>query len=245
MGVWGGFILKPPSEHYPNLPELEDLTMQLAKLAGLATVPHTLIPLASGELSYLTRRIDRKDKQKFHTEDMCQLTERMTEAKYRGSYEQIAKVITKYSERPLLDLTRFYEVVLYCFLTGNNDMHLKNFSMIKADDDKYQLSPAYDLVAAELVVEDDDEEMALTLNGKKKRLKRKDFIAAMRNAKLTDKSIENIFQRFSRAQNQWVRMIDASFLPKEMKAAYQEMILKKMQQLDYLPLSTQPVTDNE
>lgn len=100
-GLWGNYILKPPTEHYSNLPELEDLTMHLAEIAGIKTVPHTLIRLKSGELSYLTKRIDRDGKKKFHMEDMCQITERLTEEKYRGSYEQISPIRFSYVRRPL------------------------------------------------------------------------------------------------------------------------------------------------
>ncbi|MCR6637982.1 MAG: HipA domain-containing protein [Sporocytophaga sp.] len=168
-GVWGEYILKPPTIHYPHLPELEDVTMHLAEIAGIKTVPHALIRLASGELSYITKRIDRKGKQKFHMEDMCQVTERLTEAKYRGSYEQIGKAIMKYSSNPGLHLIIFFEQVIFSFLTGNNDMHLKNFSLFKDPKLGYSLSLAYDMVAAALVVENDDEELALNLNGKKEK----------------------------------------------------------------------------
>ncbi len=109
------------------MPEVEDLTMHLAKIARIKTVPHTLIRLQSGDLAYLTKRIDRVKKAKLHMEDMCQLTERLTEDKYHGSYEQIGKAIQKYSATPGLDLIILFEVVLFSFLTGNADMHLKNF----------------------------------------------------------------------------------------------------------------------
>ena len=141
------------------MPELEDLTIHLASLAGIATVPHTLIRLKSVELSYLTKRIDRKAKQKFHMEDMCQLTESLTEAKYRGSYEQIGKALVQYSANPVFDVINFFEQVVFCFLTGNNDMYMKNFSLLKDPKRGYNLSSAYDMVPAELVVEGDDEEL--------------------------------------------------------------------------------------
>src|SRR5215204_1289208 len=168
VGLWGGYILKPPSIHYPQLPEVEDLTMHLASLAKIKVAPHSLIRLQSGELAYITRRIDRVKKTKLHMEDMCQLTERLTEDKYYGSYEQIAKAIHKYSVKPGLDTINFFVQVVFTFLTGNADMHLKNFSLINEPGTGPVLSPAYDMVATALVNPADDEDMALTLNGKKK-----------------------------------------------------------------------------
>ncbi|WMJ75121.1 HipA domain-containing protein [Cytophagaceae bacterium ABcell3] len=231
VGVWPDYILKPPTEFYPNLPELEDLTMHLAELAGIKTVPHTLIRLKSGELAYLTKRIDRKGKQKIHMEDMCQLTEKLTEFKYKGLYEQIGKVVGKYSENPVLDIVAYFEQVVFCFLTGNNDMHLKNFSLIKKVGGGYNLSSAYDMVASELVVEGDDEELALTLNGKKKKIKFSDFEVAMSRFEVNERAFKNIFNRFVKALPKWQEFIEESFLPEDMKEAYQEMLVKKFKQL--------------
>ena len=231
MGVWGGYILKPPGEYYPNLPELEDLTMHLAEIAGINAVPHTLIRLASGELSYLTKRIDRKGRQKYHMEDMCQLTERLTEMKYRGSYEQIGKALVKYSANPGLDIINFFEQVVFSFLTGNNDMHLKNFSLFKGNNG-YNLSPAYDLVASELVVEGDDEELALNLNGKKRKITRRDFESGMGRFKIDRRAFDNIFRRFKSVIPEWHTMIDISFLPERMKEEYHAMIKRKAEQIE-------------
>ena len=108
VGLWGGYILKPPTKQFPSLPELEDLTMNLATLSKIDTVPHSLIRLNNGKLAYITKRIDRAEGKKIHMEDMCQLTERLTEFKYRGSYEQIGKAIQKYSANPGLDLINFF-----------------------------------------------------------------------------------------------------------------------------------------
>jgi serine/threonine-protein kinase HipA len=130
VGLWGGYIIKLPTLQYPQLPEVEDVTMHLAKLTNIKTVPHTLIRLTSGNLAYITKRVDRVKKGKLALEDMCQLTERLTEDKYRGSYEQIAKAIQKYSGTSGLDVVNLFEVVLFSFLTGNADMHLKNFSLL-------------------------------------------------------------------------------------------------------------------
>jgi len=232
MGVWGEYILKPPGDFYISLPELEDLTMHLAQIANIKTVPHTLIRLNSGELSYLTKRIDRKRNQKFHMEDMCQLTGKLTESKYRGSYEQIGKIIVRYSEFPMLDMINFFEIVLFSFLTGNNDMHLKNFSLFKDPYSGYRLSPAYDLVASELVVEGDDEELALTLNGKKKNIKRVDFDKAAKLFHIDNKAFENIFKRFKKVIPLWHQFIELSFLPEHLKKEYHNLIQKKVVQIE-------------
>ena len=230
VGLWGEYILKPQTELYPHLPENEDLTMHLAEISKIKTVEHSLIRLKSGQMAYVTKRIDRKDGKKTHMEDMCQLTERLTEHKYKGSYEQIAKIIAKYSSNPGLDITNFYELVLFSFLIGNNDMHLKNFSLIKLNSG-YSLCPAYDLIASELAVEGDDEELALNLNGKKKRIKRTDFEAAMKGSGLEKKVIDNIFMKFKKLLPQWTTFINQSFLSTAMQANYKALIALKAKQL--------------
>jgi serine/threonine-protein kinase HipA len=232
VGLWGKFILKPQTVLYEQLPEIEDLTMHLAELSKIKTVEHSLIRLKSGELAYITKRIDRLKNKKLHMEDMCQLTERQTEHKYKGSHEQVAKTLKTFSTNPGFDIVNFYELVLFCFLTGNNDMHLKNFSLLKGVDLNYNLCPAYDLVASELVVEDDDEELALNLNGKKKKIKRKDFSIAMKTSGMNDKSIENVFKKFERLVDKWHVFIDASFLSKKLKESYHNMIVEKYNQLN-------------
>jgi len=231
IGLWGEYILKPPTKYYQNLPEIEDLTMRLAESVKIKTVPHSLIYLQSGELAYITKRIDREKGKKLHMEDMCQLTERLTEHKYRGSHEQIAKAVLKYSANPGFDVINFYEMVIFSFLTGNSDMHLKNFSLIKNSPTGCNLCPAYDMVASQLVVEGDDEELALTLNGKKKKLKYSDFVTAMKSAGIEEKVLENIFKRFAKTQPEWHKLIDIGFLPENLKSEYHNLIDRKFNQL--------------
>lgn len=228
VGLWGQYILKPQTELYKELPEIEDVTMHLAESVNIKVVPHSLVRLKSGELAYITKRVDRTSKQKLHMEDMCQLTERLTEHKYKGSHEQIAKAINLFASNPGLDRVNFYELVLFCYLTGNNDMHLKNFSLLKDEKKAYNLCPAYDLVATKLVVEGDDEELALNLNGKKKKLKKKDFEDAMAKSKINAKAAENIFAKFMHVKPTWDKIINKSFLSKEMKKQYIEMIASKL-----------------
>ena len=232
VGLWGRYILKPSTNQYPNLPEVEDLTMHLAELAAITTVPHSLIRLKNGSLAYITKRIDRVKKGKLHIEDMCQLTERLTEDKYKGSYEQIAKAILKYSENPGLDLINFSEQVIFSFLTGNADMHLKNFSLIKQPQTGYVLSPAYDMVASSLMVKGDIEELALNINGKKRKLGRKDFDTFLSSFKILDeRAIKNIYQKFSMSIEKWYQFIPQSFLSKSLKQQYKELIHDKASKL--------------
>ncbi len=231
IGLWGEYILKPPTKYYQNLPEIEDLTMHLAESVKIKTVTHSLIYLQSGQMAYITKRIDREKGKKLHMEDMCQLTERLTEHKYRGSHEQIAKAILKYSANPGFDVINFYEMAIFSFLTGNSDMHLKNFSLLKNSASGYNLCPAYDMVASQLVVEGDDEELALTLNGKKKKLKQNDFVVAMKSAGISDKSISNIFLKFEKALQQWHDFIEISFLSESLKTDYHKLIDAKHNQL--------------
>ncbi len=231
VGLWGGYILKPPTQQYHQLPEVEDLTMHLASIAGLETVPHSLIRLTSGNLAYITKRIDREKKKKINMEDMCQLTERLTEDKYHASYEQIAKAILEYSTTPGLDVINFYEQVLFSFLTGNADMHLKNFSLINKPKTGYVLSPAYDMVATSLVNPADKEELALTLNGRKQKIQKSDFLSAFSAAKINKKAQENIFEKFENAIPKWITCIDISFLNEKMKLMYKSLIQEKINQL--------------
>jgi len=231
VGMWGGYILKPPSPHYPELPEVEDLTMHLAALAKIKVVPHSLIYLSSGNRAYITKRIDRIKKEKIHMEDMCQLTDRLTEDKYRGSHEQVAKAILKYSAFPGLDVVNFFELVLFSFLTGNADMHLKNFSLIHQPTIGPVFSPAYDLIATALVNPADDEELALTLNGKKKKINRNDFTAAFKTFKLDMKQQENIFNKMAKAKSKWFDFIDISFLSEEMKTSYKALLEERFTRL--------------
>ncbi|MFN8250097.1 MAG: HipA domain-containing protein [Ferruginibacter sp.] len=233
VGLWGAYILKPPTKQYPQLPELEDLTMHLASLAGIATVPHSLIRMQSGNLAYITKRIDRNKKSKLHMEDMCQLTERLTEDKYKGSYEQIGKAILKYSANPVLDLINFSEQVLFSFLTGNADMHLKNFSLIEQPGTGFVLAPAYDMVASALVVQGDNEELALNFNGKKRKLQRKDFDSVFSSFKvLEEKAIQNMYNKFSNAIESWLQFIPESFIDLPLQEQYVQLIRQRAKVLE-------------
>jgi serine/threonine-protein kinase HipA len=232
VGLWGGYILKPQTDRFRCLPENEDLTMHLAELARISVVPHSLIRFEDGELCYITKRIDRgPNGEKFPMEDMCQLSERLTEYKYKGSYEQIAKIINKYSSVPKLDVVNFWELVIFSWLTGNADMHLKNFSLYSNARGSYSLAPAYDLLSTVLAMPEDKEELALTLDARKRKISRKDFETAMLASGLEEKIISNMFAKFSRAAASWLGFIDFSFLPADLKELYKELLAKQLQRM--------------
>ncbi|MEQ1733501.1 MAG: HipA domain-containing protein [Bacteroidia bacterium] len=235
VGLYGDYILKPPSEYYAHLPEVEDLTMHLAEVCGLKTVPHSLVYLQDGTLCYLTKRVDRTKKGKLHMEDMCQLTERQTEDKYKGSHEQVAKTLLKYSANPLFDVTNFYELVVFSFLTGNADMHLKNFSLLENTEGDYTLAPAYDLVATALVNKADKEELALTLNGKKNKLNYNDFLTAFETSGLSKKVLDNTLENFFYCKKEMEAMVKQSFLTKEYQQNFLTLLNKRYQQLNIKP----------
>ena len=206
--------------------------MHLAEVVKIQVVPHTLVRFADGKLCYLTRRVDRTLKGgKIPMEDMCQISEKLTENKYKGSHEQIAKLILRYSSAPKLDLALFWEIVLFSWITGNSDMHLKNFSMYSPIPNNYQLSPAYDLLSTLLVLPSDTEELALTLNARKKKIKLQDFVTAVSNSGLDEKVFQNMLKKFRAAEDEWYDWIERSFLPQEMKTAYIQLIKERMNRL--------------
>ena len=162
---------------------------------------------------------------------MCQLTGRMTEHKYNGSHEQVAKAILQYSVNPMLDVINFFEQVVFSFLTGNADMHLKNFSLINQPEVGYSLSPAYDLVSTALVNPADEEELALTLNGKKRKISRHDFTVSFTTLRLDAKQQQNIFDKMENTKTEWFQFIDISFISEEFKVALKDQISGRFEKL--------------
>ena len=221
VGLWGDYIFKPQTENYPQLPENEDLTMHMAEVAKIKVVPHSLIRLADGQLGYITKRIDRTKKgEKVDMEDMCQLTLHPTEYKYKGSYEQIAKTIVQYSSTPKLDLTNYMQLLLFCFVTGNNDMHLKNFSLYRPSE-MYQLTPAYDLLNVAIANPKDKEELALPLSGRKSKLNLDDFVNAAITMGLEKNVVLRLIDGLHDALPKWKMLINNSFLSEELKIMYE------------------------
>ena len=231
VGLWGDYIFKPQTEDYLQLPENEDLTMHLAQAAKISVVPHSLIRLADGKLGYITKRIDRTGKgTKIDMEDMCQITLHPTEYKYKGSHEQIAKAIMQYSDTPKLDLTNYMQVLLFCFVTGNNDMHLKNFSLYRPKA-AYQLAPAYDLVNVTIANPNDKEELALPLNGRKSNLHLSDFLKSASTMGLEQNVILRLIDNMNKALPRWRSLIQASFLSEDMKESYEQLVLSRLERL--------------
>lgn len=235
VGLWGKYIFKPQSAKYPHLPELEDLTMKMAEAAHIRTARHTLIRLADGSLGYLTLRMDRgKRGEKISMLDLCQLTNRLTEHKYYGTYQQLAETIKKYSSAPMLDVQRFWELVLFSWMTGNSDMHCKNFSLIDMGRGEYTLSPAYDLLAVLLADPSDTEEMAMSFStgGEKRGFDRNTFITAFTNSGIPMAVARKMIDRMKEHLPEWKELIHQSFLPEKMKNDYCELLERRKAALD-------------
>ena len=225
VGALGGrYIFKPPSSTYPEMPENEHLTMKIAEALGVPTVPSSLIRLQSGELAYITKRIDRnEDGKKIHMLDMFQITEAVD--KYKSTMERVGKALRQYSADTLMDQLKYFELTVFCFLTGNNDMHLKNFSMIETDG-QWSLSPAYDLLNVNLANPKDKEELALSMEGKKRKFTRNHFERFGANLGLNKKQIQGVFNRLEHNKSEAKRLIDASFLSEVMQESYWNIMLR-------------------
>jgi serine/threonine-protein kinase HipA len=234
VGLWGDYILKPSSSDYPLLAVVEDCTMRVAAALGIETMKHGLIRLKSGELAYIRKRHDRVDsKPIYHMEDGCQLTSTLTEYKYRCSTEKLGKSLGSIVSHTLLDLIKFFEMVIVSFLTGNADMHLKNFSVYYRDAHYFGLAPAYDMVSTRLLIseKDDSEELALTLNGKKRTLKLDDFLIAAKNLGLSENQASNAMARISKKIPKAIEVIEKSFLPTSKANEFIELLSVRSQRL--------------
>ena len=231
VGLWGKYIFKPQSAKYPCLPQLEDLTMKMAEAAHIRTARHTLIRLADGELGYLTIRMDRGRKgEKISMLDMCQLSNRLTEHKYYGTYQQLAETVKRYSSAPMLDVQRYWEVVLFSWITGNSDMHCKNFSLIDTGNGEYALSPAYDLLAVLLADPEDTEEMAMsfTVGGAKNGFNRSTFLSAFTQSGIPIAVANRMIERMKGFLPQWEELISQSFLSDKMKTDYCRLLNERI-----------------
>ena len=239
VGLWGNYILKPQSSKYNSMPELEDLTMKLAEVAGISTAKHGLIMMTDGEFAYITRRMDRdEDGNKYSMLDMCQLTNRLTEHKYRGAYSQLAETIKKYSAAPMLDVQYFWEIVMFSWITGNSDMHCKNFSLLEKDGIGYSLSPAYDLLAVLLTGIKDNDELAMPLTGAGisnneaiNGFKRADFIGAIISSGVEYKTANRIVDKLINSKAKWFDIINISFLSEYLKSEYKALIDERIGRL--------------
>jgi serine/threonine-protein kinase HipA len=231
VGLEGGYILKPSVERFPEMPELEHLTMRMARSLRIETAECGLIDLEDGKRALIVLRMDRVKGEKLAMEDMCQLGDKLSEEKYRGSMESVGRIILRHCTNPGFDVLRFYEVMLFCFLTGNADMHFKNFSLIRTPEGEIRFSPSYDLLPTRLLLPSDDEESALTINGKKKRLALKNFLACGESLQLTERQMANSLRRFEKGLPGLLSVIERGLCSREAKDRYRELVLDRWQRL--------------
>lgn len=234
----GTYILKPQSSQWNSLPENEDLTMRLAECVGIEVPLHGLIYCKDGGLSYWIRRFDRPSvrnptKNKLSVEDFAQLGQQDRQTKYNSSMEFVAKIITQYCSFPMLELEKLFRLTLFNFIVGNEDMHLKNFSLITRDG-LVTLSPAYDLLNTTLAMGDGaQEEIALPINGKKRKLKQEDLIQyyGQERLSLSIGIIDKILKNFSDVQSEWQILINNSFLNTAQQNVYRSIITERLSRL--------------
>ncbi len=237
VGYPAGYILKPQTEDFDFLPEMEHLVMNMASLCGIKTVPHALVKMEDG-LAYITRRIDRISREGktllLAMEDFCQLSQRLTEDKYRSSYERCGKIIKDYSAKSGLDLVELFYRLLFCFVTGNSDMHLKNFSLIeeKSASRLFSLSPAYDLLPVNLAMPEDKEEFALTMGGKKSNIKYQDFMNFARSLGLNEKIAGKMVKRLLSFKEKCINLTKESFLPEDYQKKMIALVEERMARLE-------------
>ena len=231
-----GYILKPQVAEFEALPESEQLIMTMADMAGISTVPHALIKGNAG-LAYITKRVDRNltdgKIEMLAMEDFCQLDLRLTEDKYRGSYERCAKIIKQYSSRVGIDMAEFYIRLVFCFIVGNSDMHLKNFSLIETAEGsgEYVLSPAYDLLPVNANMPADKEQFALAMNGKKMNIRKGDFLKFADTCGITRQTAEKLIENLVKLTPKWLAMCENSLLPDELKDRLKKIIIERTEVL--------------
>ena len=228
----GRYIIKPPSADYPDLPENEDLTMRLAATVGIEVPFHGLIYANDGSLSYFVKRFDRVGRKRVPLEDFAQLSGESRETKYESSMEKVAGVIDQFCTFPAVERVKLFERTLFAFLTGNEDMHLKNFSLITRQR-RVSLAPAYDFVNSTIALRNPQEELALPLRGKKSTLTRNDFLVyyGRERLQINERVCLDIFERFQKAAPQWNTLLQESFLSGEMKTAYADVLNERWKRL--------------
>lgn len=230
VGIDGRFILKPSSEEYPEMAEIEHLSMKLAEQQQIPMAECGLVYLSSGERAFITRRFDRVENEKIQMEDFCQLSEKSTARKYNGSSESLGKVIDKYSAQPQDDKLTLFQMILFSFWIGNADMHLKNFSLWQDPrSNSIRMSPGYDFVSTRLLIpsKEDSEELALPINGRKNKLKWSDFLAFGNNLKVPSKVMERVREKMLDSFFDAEELIQRSFLSHENKEAFYNLLVER------------------
>jgi len=239
VGEKGHFILKTQSEHYPELPENEAITMVLASLAGLEVPLHGLIYAKDQSMTYFIRRFDRIGHQKkLCVEDFAQLSGRDRTTKYDSSMEKVAEIIMKFTTFPKIELVKLFRLTVFNFLTGNEDMHLKNFSLITRNK-KIMLSPVYDLLNTSIALKNFREETALPLNGKKNSLNRRDFLNYFAGERLglNQTVVQDVMDRFRDVLPLWTALIGESFLSPGMRDSYLQLLRERSKRLGLCVIS--------
>ena len=223
---FGNYIIKPQNDIFPELPQNEDVTMKMAKVYGLGVPLHGLIYSKDGSLSYFIKRFDRYGRGKKHaTEDFAQLTGNSRDTKYNYTMEKLVKVIEEYCTFPAIEKADFFKRILFCFITGNEDMHLKNFSVItKAG--KTNLTPVYDFINSSISINNPQEELALSLKGKKSNFKATELLDyyAKERLELNNKTIDSILFDMNKSVSKWTELIEISFLSDKMKEKYLKLM---------------------
>lgn len=229
----GQFILKPQTQEFAQLPQNEYLCMQMGNRFGLNTAMSLLLELADGSPAYLVKRFDRFKKGNRMEKLACEDTHQILGGpdKYAGSHTQIAKVIRDYCNFVPLELQRFYEMTIFNFAIGNGDAHRKNFSLLTNQKGVIALSPAYDLVSSRLVIPEEAEEMALTLNGKRNRLKRSDFLAFAESMGIETVYAECKIDELLALSNEFTDMISKSALTVQLQERFLEIITQRLNRL--------------
>lgn len=229
----GQYILKTQSAHYPELPENEAVTMSLASMIGIEVPVHGLLYAKDDSMTYFIKRFDRVGhNKKLALEDFSQLSGKSRDTKYKSSMEQLADIITQYCTFPKIEFIKLFKLTLFNYLVGNEDMHLKNFSIITKNE-KHYLSPAYDLLNTTIAMISPKEELALPLNGKKNNLTKKDFLTyfAIKRLKLNQSVIDDVIDAFLQKLTSWPPLIDNSFLSIEMKEKYKNLVRERSSKL--------------
>jgi serine/threonine-protein kinase HipA len=227
---YGRYILKPQHHIFAELPQNEDLTMRLAAIIGIEVPLHGLIYSKDGSLTYFIKRFDRKgQKDKIGVEDFAQLAGMSRDTKYNYTMEKLVKLIDDYCTFPAVEKAKLFKRVLFSFLIGNEDMHLKKYSIIIRNG-KVELSPAYDLLNSSIVLKGDVEEIALSLRGKKSNLTRDVLVNyfGKERCNLTDPVIERTLGTIQAALPSWFELIGISFLSAEMKDKYTKLLQERI-----------------
>lgn len=227
VATGGEYILKPQITTYKEIPENENLCMTIAGQIEIDVPAHTLLMLKDGSYAYLVKRFDRRDGNKINQEDFCQILEKTKKEKYNGSIEQIANKLKEKSEIPNLDIQYLYERTLLSFIIGNGDAHLKNYSINYTTLDNIRLSPAYDIVSSRLVIPNEKEEFALSINGKKNKLKIEDFIAFANKLNIPQKITDNILSK----KQLFFDLINDSQLSPDYKEKLSEIVSERFSRL--------------